>query len=151
MFFTDEPQFTLSFNDGRIRVWRRPGECFHDATVREHDGYGDRSVIVWNGFWMHHRTPLHRTHGNLTDVGASPTARDFFLANFYIPGPTIFVFFSKISPEFFLCWLLLMQVLAWTRRIISVFLFIVTDNHAGSRVECPRNVTRLQNMPYCAL
>ena len=26
--------FTLSFNEGRSRVWRRQGECFHDSTVR---------------------------------------------------------------------------------------------------------------------
>ena len=26
VLFSDESRFTLSFNDGRIRVWRRPGE-----------------------------------------------------------------------------------------------------------------------------
>ena len=31
------------------------------------------------------------------------TARNFFLANFYLLGPFTFNFVSKISPEFFLC------------------------------------------------
>src|ERR1700729_1374980 len=40
VLFTDESRFTMSFNDGRIHVWRRPTERFQDATVREHDRYG---------------------------------------------------------------------------------------------------------------
>ena len=47
---------------------------------------------------------------------ASPTVRDFFLANFNRSGPFTCIF-SKTSPEFSLCWLWLMPVLVWTRRI----------------------------------
>ena len=69
VLFTDESRFTMSFNDGRIRVWRRPGERFNDAVVREHDHFGGGSVMMWGGFALHHRTPLHQIHGNLNGVG----------------------------------------------------------------------------------
>ena len=69
VLFTDESRFTMSFNDGRIRVWRRPGERFNDAVVCEHDHFGGGSVMMWGGFALHHRTPLHQIHGNLNGVG----------------------------------------------------------------------------------
>ena len=37
VLFSDEYRFALSFNDGRARVWRCPGERFIDATVQEHN------------------------------------------------------------------------------------------------------------------
>ena len=37
VIFSDESRFTLSFNDGRVRVWRRQGERFLDGAVREHN------------------------------------------------------------------------------------------------------------------
>ena len=68
VLFTDESRFTMSFNDGRIRVWRRPGERFLDDCVQEHDRYGGGSVMVWGGIGLNHRTPLHRIQGTLTGV-----------------------------------------------------------------------------------
>ena len=68
VIFSDESRYTLSFNDGRIRVWRRPGERFLDATVLEHDRHGGGSLMVWGGFSLHHRTPLHRVEGNLSGI-----------------------------------------------------------------------------------
>ena len=53
---------------------------------------------------------------------ATPTARDFFRANFYPSGP-----FTRILPPK-LDWLWLTSVHVWVRRIIQVFLLIVTDN-----------------------
>ena len=47
VLFSDESRFTLSFNDGRLRVWRRQGERYADATVQEHNRYGGGSVTVW--------------------------------------------------------------------------------------------------------
>ena len=58
----------MSFNDGRIRVWRRPGERFHDDRVQEHDRYGGGSVMVWGGIGLNYRTPLHRIQGILTGI-----------------------------------------------------------------------------------
>lgn len=68
VLFTDESRFTLSFNDGRVRVWRRPGERFHDPCVMEHDRYGGGSVMVWGGIGINHRTPLYRIQGNMTGL-----------------------------------------------------------------------------------
>ena len=34
MMFTDESRFSIQFNDGRVRVYRRPGERFADVNVR---------------------------------------------------------------------------------------------------------------------
>ena len=65
VLFTDESRFTMSFHDGRNRVWRRRGERYEDATVQEHDRYGGGSVMVWGGMSMHTRTPLHQVAGNL--------------------------------------------------------------------------------------
>ena len=47
--FYDDLRFNLRFNDRRIRVYRRPGERFSDATFTEHDRYGGDSVMVWAG------------------------------------------------------------------------------------------------------
>ena len=66
VLFTDESRFTLQFNDGRRRVWRRQGERFIDAAVREVDRYGGGSVMVWAGFHLNGRTQLHIVQGTLT-------------------------------------------------------------------------------------
>lgn len=71
--FSDESRFTLSFNDGRVRVWRRRGERYADVAVRQHDRYGGGSVMVWGGFSLNHRTPLHRVEGRLTGVAYRDT------------------------------------------------------------------------------
>ena len=68
VLFTDESRFTLTNNDARERVWRRPGERFVDACVRQHDRHGGGSVMVWGGIHLHGRTPLHLVQGNLTGV-----------------------------------------------------------------------------------
>lgn len=69
VLFTDESRFTMSFHDGRNRVWRRGGERFMDATIQEHDRYGGGSVMVWGGINFRSRTPLYRVEGNLNGVG----------------------------------------------------------------------------------
>ena len=66
--FSDESRFTPSFNHGRVRVWRRQGERYADATVREHNRYGGGSVMVWGGMSLGTRTPLLRVDGNLNGV-----------------------------------------------------------------------------------
>lgn len=69
VLFTDESRFSLSFNDRRVNVWRRPRERFADATVREHDRFGGGSVMMWGGFALNFRTPLLQIHGNLNGIG----------------------------------------------------------------------------------
>ena len=68
VLFSDKSRFTLSFNDGRIRVWRRQGERYADATVREHNRYGSGSVMVWGGMSLGAQTPLLPIDGILNGV-----------------------------------------------------------------------------------
>lgn len=64
--FTDESRFCLDFHDGRVRTWRREGERFNDACVRERDRYGGGSVMVWGGIAFGLRTELRFVNGTLT-------------------------------------------------------------------------------------
>ena len=57
VMFTDESRFSIQFNDGRVRVYRRPGERFADVNVRQRHRFGGGSVMVWGGISIHHRTP----------------------------------------------------------------------------------------------
>lgn len=68
VLFSDESRFTMNHNDGRLRVWRRPGQRFIDATVQEKVAFGGGSVMVWGAFSLHHRTPLYHVQGNLTGL-----------------------------------------------------------------------------------
>lgn len=65
VLFSDESRFSLEHDDGRTRVWRRPGERMIPACVRERRAYRGGSVMVWAGISEHHRTPLYHVRGNL--------------------------------------------------------------------------------------
>ena len=65
VLFSDERRFSLHVNDGRMRVYRRQGERFSDATVSEYDRFGWSSVMVWAGMTMSQRTWLYIVDGNL--------------------------------------------------------------------------------------
>ena len=64
--FSDKSRFNLRFHDGRIRVFRRQGESFSDATVSEHDRYGDGSVMVCAGMTVILKTQFCIIDGNLS-------------------------------------------------------------------------------------
>lgn len=66
VLFSDESRFTLQFNDGRQRVYRRPGERFVDVNVNQRLPFGGGGIMVWGAFSFHHRTPLYVINGNLT-------------------------------------------------------------------------------------
>lgn len=65
VMFSDESRFCLRPNDGRVRVWRRPGEHLLDDAVQEYVPFGGGSVMVWGGISTYHRTPLYHVDGNL--------------------------------------------------------------------------------------
>jgi hypothetical protein len=58
VLFTDESRFCIDHNDGRIRVWRRPGERYIDSTVQEIVAFGGGSIMVWGGITLTGRTEL---------------------------------------------------------------------------------------------
>lgn len=45
--FSDESRFHLRNADGRLRVWRRPGERYNADCVVQTDRWGGGSVMVW--------------------------------------------------------------------------------------------------------
>ena len=61
VLFSDESRFTMNQNDGRLRVWRRPGQRFIDATVQEKVAFGGGSVKVWGAFSLPQNTPVSCT------------------------------------------------------------------------------------------
>jgi transposase len=56
--FTDESKFNLHHSDGRIFVWRRPGERYHERNMAPQVAYGRAGIIVWGGIILNGRTEL---------------------------------------------------------------------------------------------
>lgn len=66
VLFSDESRFCLRKVDGRIKVWRRPGERFADCCVDRVTAFGGGSVMVWGGISAVGKTPLIVIDGNMT-------------------------------------------------------------------------------------
>ena len=79
--FRDESKFLLERKDGRVMVYRRRGERFADACMRQVDHYGDGSVMIWGAIFFHHRFRPVVVRGSLTDV----RYRDEILAQVVVP------------------------------------------------------------------
>jgi len=58
VLFTDESRFCLFGNDVRIRVWRRRRERFEANHVEPTQAFDGRSVMIWGGISMNHRTVI---------------------------------------------------------------------------------------------
>ena len=69
VLFSDESRFNLSHHDGRIRVFRRRGECFADNCLIERDRFGGGSVMVCGGIMGRRKTNLIVVQGNLNAQG----------------------------------------------------------------------------------
>lgn len=65
VLFTDESRFRLTNCDGRLRVYRRRGEFYDEATVQEIDRFGAGSVMVWGGISIDGVTDLVVVRGRL--------------------------------------------------------------------------------------
>ena len=69
VMFSDESRFSIQRSDRRQRVYRRLGERYSNACVREVDRFGGGgSVMVWGGIFHGVKTPLVVIQGNLTAV-----------------------------------------------------------------------------------
>ena len=64
--FSDESRFCLRHIDGRLRVWRRNGECHAEVNVQPRHAYNGGSVMVWAGVTVDRRTDLVVVPGILT-------------------------------------------------------------------------------------
>ena len=64
--FSDESRFCLRHIDGRLRVWRRNGECHAEVSVQSRHEYNGGSVMVWAGVTADRRTDLVVVPGILT-------------------------------------------------------------------------------------
>lgn len=76
-----ESRFTLEKADGRDRVYRRRGERFSNACVKEADRFRGGSVMVWGGIRHNGKTDLVILGGNLT----AQRYRDEVLAPVVVP------------------------------------------------------------------
>jgi len=58
VLFSDETKLKVDSNDKRQHIYRRNGESFQDACVREVDRWGRTSVMIWTGTSYHGKTNL---------------------------------------------------------------------------------------------
>lgn len=58
VLFTDESKIMVDSSDKRQHVYRRRGERFSDACVREVDRWGRASIMIWAGVSYHGKTEL---------------------------------------------------------------------------------------------
>ena len=65
VLFSEESRFSVDHSDGRIMVYRRVGERYQDACIRQRRAFGGGSVMVWGGISAHGRAPLVIINGNL--------------------------------------------------------------------------------------
>ena len=65
VLFSDESRFTLERSDGRARVYRRSGERYTDACVKQTDKFRGGSVMVWAGINNNRKINLVIINGNL--------------------------------------------------------------------------------------
>ena len=64
VLFTDESRFTLNKADGRMRVFRRVGERYSDACVKQVNRF-QRGVMVWGGIKQDGKVGLVVIRGNM--------------------------------------------------------------------------------------
>ena len=65
VIFCDESRFSVSYADGRVRVYRRRNERYAQCCVRERDRFGGGSVMVGGGIMGDVKTDLVAVQGNL--------------------------------------------------------------------------------------
>jgi hypothetical protein len=93
VLFTDESRFWLLHIDGRVRVWRRPGERHLDETLEEKVPFGGGSIMVWSEIIFNGRTEL------VVIREGSMTARRYIDE---VLKPHVVPFAQNMGPEFIL-------------------------------------------------
>ncbi|KAJ4447508.1 hypothetical protein ANN_09515 [Periplaneta americana] len=68
-FKLDESRLSLTSCDGRLRVWRRRGECLDEPNIVEIDTFGGGSIMVWASISLETKTALTVVSGLLSAIG----------------------------------------------------------------------------------
>ncbi|CAB4485417.1 unnamed protein product [Rhizophagus irregularis] len=78
--WSDESRFALFESDGRVKVWRSPGEAYNKDCIQPTVKFGGGSVMFWGCFGWHGVGPLVVIDGNMN-------SDDYVnvLANHFIP------------------------------------------------------------------
>ncbi|CAJ0758085.1 4351_t:CDS:2, partial [Entrophospora sp. SA101] len=63
--WSDESKFALFESDGRVRVWRKPGEAYKEDCIQPTVKFGGGSVMFWGCFGWHGVGPLIVVEGNM--------------------------------------------------------------------------------------
>ena len=100
VLFTDESRFRLTRCDGRLRVYRRPGERYTAAAVQEYDKFGCGSVMVWGGISIDERTDLIVIPGRLSaQAYIDSVLEDHILPAAYGIGPQFVLMHDNAKPH----------------------------------------------------
>ncbi|GFV76165.1 transposable element Tcb1 transposase [Trichonephila clavipes] len=89
--FTDESRICLQHYDGRIQVWRHPGEkMLNSCVIYRHTGPAP-GIMVWGGIGYHYRTPLLRIAGTSNSLRYFSEVLEPFVLP-YLKGLAIVIF-----------------------------------------------------------
>ena len=89
IIWSDESRFLLRSVDGRMLVWRLPGERLNDKFVVEVTQAGGGSVHVWGAIWTGVRSELIRLHGSVNALQYCDVLHGFF-ATTVLPAHCVF-------------------------------------------------------------
>lgn len=67
-FFCDETRFNLIHSDGRVLVWRQPGERFEEENMAPQEAFGGGGLNVWAGVMYNGRSDLYISQGTVNAV-----------------------------------------------------------------------------------
>ncbi|GFT29239.1 transposable element Tc1 transposase [Trichonephila clavipes] len=86
VLWSEESRFTVRQSDGRVWVWRMPGERFFSGCIVPTFKFGGGSIMVWGCFSWFGLGPLFPVNGNMNsemyvdilDNAALPTLWQYF-------------------------------------------------------------------------
>ena len=98
MVWSDESRFALFESDGRVRVWRNPGEAYNKDCIQPTVKFGGGSVMFWGCFGWHGVGPLVVVDGNMNSDDYINILANHFIpwVKFYISARRSFISYIKL-------------------------------------------------------